>query len=190
MPEETSPTAVESPDSSADKPSIKQRLVARFGASKWLGLLIVTTVAVQLLGLWYVNHRIHRSQSTVPNEIGLGHFQYVGDSSPQRSSIAEASFDVHIRLLDEVKSAAQARLESRRFKVQQDIEQLLRQAHGGDFEDPTLAELKRQFQELINQSLDMHAVSEVIITDLSIDRVDHGELVGASEASDPNDKSG
>ena len=60
----------------------------------------------------------------------------------------------------------------RRYAVQQDIEELLRQAHGADFADPVLGELKRQLQEQINRTLEMRAISQVIITDLELHQSD------------------
>jgi len=65
-----------------------------------------------------------------------------------------------------VRATARTRLAARKFKVQQDVEQLLRQAHPDDFADPVLAGLKRQLQEQINESLGLRAISEVIITSL------------------------
>ena len=50
------------------------------------------------------------------------------------------------------------------------FEELLRRAHGGDFEDPGLQELKRQLQERINQALGIRAVADVIVTDLRLRR--------------------
>ena len=65
-----------------------------------------------------------------------------------------------------------------------------------DFEDPALTELRRQLQETINRTLGKAIIEEVIITDLSVDRVasrapaepapaepalDAGNMIGGSE---------
>jgi len=75
-------------------------------------------------------------------------------------------------LLDDMQHIGKIRLDDRKFKVQQEVEQLLREAAAGDFDDPKLAELKRQLQETINQVAGKRVIKEVIITDLSIHRAD------------------
>jgi hypothetical protein len=77
---------------------------------------------------------------------------------------------LHIGLLKVDDRVARAKLAANKFRVQQDIEELLRQAGGEDFVDPLLTELKRQLQEQINATIGMRAIAQVIITDLSIDR--------------------
>ncbi len=48
---------------------------------------------------------------------------------------------------------------------------MLRKAHDGDFDDPSLRELKRQMQEQINQTLGMRAIAAVIMADLKLQGV-------------------
>ena len=186
---EAPPEAESGSDNQNTKATIANRLTSFFRTSRGLALLIAATITVQVLGFWYIGHLLVKDRADEPHEISLGTYEYVGDHRPQ-SSIAEASFDLHISLVDELDEAARTRLKARRFKVEQDIEQLLRQAHEADFEDPTLAELKRQLQELINQSLEMQAVSEVIITNLSVDRVERGELIGSAKGDSATNDSG
>jgi hypothetical protein len=63
---------------------------------------------------------------------------------------------------------ARIRLASHKFRVQEEIESLLRQTHSGDFGDPALNDLKRQIRERIDQTLGNRVVSDVIIANLKI----------------------
>ncbi len=84
--------------------------------------------------------------------------------------ISKADFSLHLALLEPVDPKAGQRLAARKYHIQQDVEELLRKAHSGDFEDPNLTDLKRQLQEQINQAIGLRAISEVIITDLRLHR--------------------
>ena len=59
---------------------------------------------------------------------------------------------------------------ARKYHIQQDVEELLRKAHSGDFDDPGLTDLKRQLREQISQDIGVRAVSEIIVTDLKLSR--------------------
>jgi len=74
-------------------------------------------------------------------------------------------------------------LDACRFRVQQNVEELLRRAHGGDFDDPGLGELKRQLQERINERSG-RAIAEVIVTDLKLQHngQDAGLVTGTAES--------
>ena len=74
--------------------------------------------------------------------------------------------------MEPVDPLVKQRLAGRKYHVQQEVEELLRKAHSGDFEDPGLQELKRQLLEQINQALNLRAVAEIIITDLKLNRPD------------------
>jgi flagellar basal body-associated protein FliL len=101
-------------------------------------------------------------------EISLGAFWYETTTAASREKI-RAEFKLHLQLLEQIDGAARERLDARKFKVQQNIEELLRRAHNADFEDPSLTELKRQIQTQVNETLGMRgAIEEVIVTDLTI----------------------
>jgi len=110
-------------------------------------------------------------------EVTLGEFQFAA-SPHERGPVQAARFQLHLAFLPEVDAAARLRLGTHKFRVQQDIEQLMRQAHGGDFDDPALVDLKRQIQEQVNETLGMRAVADVIVTDLELERSSH--LAGAT----------
>ena len=119
-------------------------------------------------------------------EISLGEFEFIGEDLPG-SHIASAKFRIHISLLTEVDRPARMLLAMRRFQVQQDVEELLRQAHAGDFDDPTLTELKRQLQETINRTLGQRVIADVIITDLAFEKIAAAEQPPQPEAAkDPS----
>jgi hypothetical protein len=66
--------------------------------------------------------------------------------------------------------------------VQQGIEELLRKAASEDFQDPTFAGLKRQFQETVNGTLGERVIAEVIMTHVTVERDGPPAL---REAEDP-----
>jgi flagellar basal body-associated protein FliL len=138
----------------------------------WICLIIGTTIVAH--GLMIAVHAlVGTTADRAGGEVNLGEFAYV-NSGDKIDSILRAGFQVHIRLLDGVEKSARRRLSDRQFRVKQDIEQLLRRAHGTDFADPALSELKRQLQETVNQSLELRAIDEVIVTGLDIEKRDPG----------------
>ena len=162
-PPQTAPAEV-----SADAPGPRWRSVLRQMATvHWIVLLIVLSVIVH--GIGFVCYRIGaRGKGAVGEpEISLGEFQYRA-APGEHSPLTDATFDLYITLLDAPNLKAREQLAARRYRVEQDIEQLLRRAHAGDFDDPNVAELKRQIQEQINESLGMRVVADVIVTNLKL----------------------
>ncbi len=154
----------------------------RFPLRRWIvigtiGLLVVNGIAGVYFGLRHLGRK-----SDPGSEVSLGEFQFIRKSTDD-SPIAQAEFNLHISLLSELGPTAQALLRRHKFRVQQDVEQLLRQANPDDFEDPKLTELKRQLQETINRTLEKRVIAEVIITDLSVERVATTENEPEEEAS-------
>ena len=133
----------------------------------WICVLVGTTVVAH--GLLIVVHALTGSSTeSTEGEVSLGQFDFM-NTVDQHDSVVKADFQLHVRLLDGIDKAARKLLSDRKYRVQQDVEELLRRAHGADFEDPSLSELKRQLQETVNQSLELRAVDEVIITELAIE---------------------
>jgi flagellar basal body-associated protein FliL len=146
----------------------------RFLRKNWIVILVAATVVVHGVGFAYFR-LTHGSPALVASpEVSLGVFRFEA-SQNEVGRITGAEFSLHIALLEHVDRVARRRLEDCRFRVQQDVEELLRRAHGGDFEDPSLGELKRQLQEQINETLGMRAIADVIVTDLKLRRRE-GEL--------------
>jgi hypothetical protein len=127
------------------------------------GLVILVGVSVLLHALGFTYARLSKADAPVKEtstpETDLGCYTFVANPSEQ-SDILGAEFALHIALLKHAEAAALKRLTDRKYRVQQNVEQLLRQAHGGDFDDPALGELKRVLQEQINATLDMRAIDE------------------------------
>jgi hypothetical protein len=143
----------------------------RFIAKRWFVALVVALLVVPTAGFVCLRPRPKPQPVVPPAEITLGMFQFAGGKG-QDCCIAEAEFALAITLLSQVDDAARESLAARRLRVQQGVEQLLRNAHSADFDDPSLVELKRQMREQIDQTLGMRAIGEIIITDL---KVRHGE---------------
>jgi hypothetical protein len=135
------------------------------------GLLILLAVSIVGHAVTFTCFQLtgDSPQSGSCPEFSLGEFQFVADPS-EGGPIARAEFSLHITLLDEVDRVARKGLEEKKFRVQQGIEELIRRAHGGDFDDPVLGGLKRQLQEQINQTLGVRVIADVIITDLLLER--------------------
>ncbi|HNE02608.1 MAG TPA: type I-E CRISPR-associated protein Cas6/Cse3/CasE, partial [Plasticicumulans sp.] len=87
-------------------------------------------------GLWRIRSKPYAPQIEAGEspEAALGAFEFV-ETGPANSNIKAAKFDLHISLLPGVDRTARARLADVRFRVQESIEELLRRAHGADFED-------------------------------------------------------
>lgn len=136
---------------------------------KWLVLFVALAVVVP--GIILALSRLSSAAGAEKNghdEMSIGEFRFLADAN-ERSPIIAATFSLHLALIPEAETAGHARLASHKFRVQQGVEQLLRQAHGGDFEDPTLGDLRRQLQEQVNETLGVRAVADVIVTDLELE---------------------
>jgi flagellar basal body-associated protein FliL len=113
-----------------------------------------------------------RTVAEVPSpEIALGDFKFRADLA-ERGPVSAARFSLHVAFTPQSEQIGRDRLAARKFRVQQDVEELLRHARGADFDDPRLRELKRQIHEQINETLGSRVVADVIITDLSVDYSD------------------
>ena len=147
-------------------PSGKPKWYVRI-QNKWVAIFAASTLIIHF-GLFLMSPKVRGGSVGVKaqNEIGLGDFTFLSPRG-QPGQVTRAEFSLYLSLLSDVDSIARERLAQKKFKVEQEIEELLRQAHAGDFDDPVLAELKRQIQETVNQCLEMRAITEVIITDFS-----------------------
>ncbi|MGA2063511.1 MAG: flagellar basal body-associated FliL family protein [Thermoguttaceae bacterium] len=136
----------------------------------WL-LLVVLIATIAIQGTAFVYHRASGRVEQVPPpaEIDLGMFRFEADKAEGGQTL-HAEFALHVALQEAAERVARPRLSARKFRVQQDIEELLRKAHPGDFDDPGLQELKRQLLEQIDQTLGVRAVADVIVTGLKLQR--------------------
>lgn len=177
QPEQAEPTAEESQAPTGGPVSWRRLLTG-----KWIVVLVVASLIIHGIGFAY-SRLAHRGAPPAGSpEVTLGAFRFEADQG-EAGPVAGAEFSLHIALLEQVDRAARSRLEAHRFRVQQGVEELLRQAHGGDFDDPNLGELKRRLQEQINEILGMRAIADVIITDLKLQPGDQdlGSLTDTKE---------
>ncbi len=145
------------------------RLLARLLKPKWLLVLLAVSIAGHAVGFTYSKVVARRQASERTPEVSLGVFRFETDPA-EAGGIATAEFALHIALLDQVEGAARRELSVKRLRVQQAVEELIRRAHCGDFEDPLLTELKQRLQEQINEALGIRVIADVIITDLKVGR--------------------
>lgn len=157
----------------AEQPQTSSRLASwrRFLTAKWIAIVIVASIVIHGIGFAYFRLAGNSRPATSSPEVSLGVYRFKADQN-EVGRIASAEFSLHIALLEQVDRVARRRLEAYRFRVQQDVEELLRRAHSGDFDDANLGELKRQLQEQINETLGMRAIADVIITDLKLQQSD------------------
>jgi flagellar basal body-associated protein FliL len=165
------------------------RLLRRHVHPRWfvtrqgIATLLLISVAMHVVGFWYSSSQAKKGQAEMEYEIELGAFSFV----PQEPDpeVVSAEFSIFVTFLDEFSMPGRLGLETHRHRVKQNIEQLLRQARGKDFSDPSLNEIKRILQETINKTIGLRAIQDVIITDFSIQRSEVTETVTKEEPAVP-----
>ncbi|MHB8898609.1 MAG: hypothetical protein ACYC6Y_07670 [Thermoguttaceae bacterium] len=130
---------------------------------------LAVSVLANLAGVFYFRTLAAADRPLAPQEIPLGDYRFVAeDCGP--GQIQQAQFALHVELIRQSERAARGLIEARRQKLRQNLEELLRTAHSADFSDPALRELKGQFLKRINETLEIRAVAEIIVTDLKLER--------------------
>lgn len=167
------PTSVDNPPArnagGADAPSPDRTAWWRHLLEpKWIVLFLGLSVLLPGAVIAYSRLGVMAGREEKHGEVTLGEFRFLA-SRQERSPISAATFSLHLALLPETEALARARLQSHWYRVQQGVEELLRHAHGGDFEDPLLGDLKRQLQEQINAILGARVVAHAIVTDLNLE---------------------
>jgi len=188
MAEEVTEQAAEVEENLAEneeKTSKKGRkgLLKRLLTPKALAILVGLSILAHGVAFAVTRTGGSSASEDLGTEISLGEFRFEANPA-EAGPISSAWFTLHIALLEHVDSAARDKLKARKFRVKQGIEELLRQAHGGDFDDPNLGELKRQLQEQVNETLGMRAIADVVITDLEITPRSQEEAVESASAAE------
>ncbi len=111
----------------------------------------------------------------------MGNFEFTADKTAG-GRVAGAEFSLYITALEGLDQIARTRLATHKYRLQEEIEALLRQTHSGDFDDPALNDLKRQIRERINQALGNRVVSDVIIANLKITASNNKEPAATADA--------
>ncbi|MGD0382139.1 MAG: hypothetical protein ABSA77_01370 [Thermoguttaceae bacterium] len=163
----------ENPSSDEEKTEASTAGKSRFALLRgktmqyWLAFLLISTLVIHGIGLAYYKTSNTHAPIEYSPEIGVGNFQFTADKTAG-GRIAGAEFSLYITALEGLDRIARIRLTSHKYRVQEEIESLLRQAHSGDFDDPALNDLKRQIREQIDQALGNRVVSDVIVANLKI----------------------
>lgn len=147
----------------------------------WLPVIVVVTLLIHSAGLVAYKLSLKPPVEKPPAEVSLGDYRYAAEH-PEAGAVTGADFALHVLLFADYQQAAREQFVTQQFRIRQQIEQLLRQARGTDFEDPSLAGLKRQLQEQLNQALGSRAVAEVIVTNLRL-QLPGGPAVSAPTVS-------
>lgn len=82
--------------------------------------------------------------------------------------MVKADFSLYVALENYRDPRASLLLADHRHRIRQGVEELMRRAHAGDFEDPTLKSLKRRVLERIEETVGERIVSEVMVTHLRV----------------------
>jgi flagellar basal body-associated protein FliL len=147
----------------------------------WLAFLLVSTLVLHGIGLAYYKSGTNKAPTEYSPEIAVGNYQFTTDK-PIGARITAVEFSLYFTALDGLDNVARNRMISRKYRVQQELESLMRQVHSGDFEDPNLNDLKRQIRDRINQALGNRVVSDVIVANLKISAANN--IQNASVAAD------
>ena len=172
MAKEPSQGATKSGQDAPEQPSrqpVATVHVADLFTRKRLAILLCASLLVHAMGYGYHRWRLRGAQceSAAEAEVSLGAFRYLGDQV-DGGRVARADFALHVAVSDLDDTAARTLLATHKYRIQQGIEELLRRARGGDFEDPVLREMKRRIQDRIEETLGVRVVADVIITDLKV----------------------
>lgn len=132
---------------------------------------LAVSILANLAGVFYFRSLAVSANPIAAHEIPLGDYRFVAEEH-EPGQVTEAQFALYIELVRQAERPARQMLEARRQKIRQNVEELLRTAHGGDFSDPELRELKSQLQKRINETLGIRAVSDVIVTELQMERAE------------------
>jgi flagellar basal body-associated protein FliL len=158
-------------DAPKKKPS-KQTGTANFKAKLAVYALptaLIVSIVANLAGVFYFRALAQGASPVATPEVALGEYHFVAEEH-EPGQVTEAEFTLHIELVRQAEKPARRLLEARRQKVRQNVEELLRTAHGGDFNDPALKQLKSQLQKRLNETLGIRAVADVIVTELRMER--------------------
>jgi len=157
-------------------------------------LVLTTTVLVILHSLILLFVGLERFTKRGPEgtEVSLGTFRFEGASDGATDDVT-VEFHVHVSLLAKCDRLGRYLLRNHEHRVKQGIEELLRGAANEDFQDPTFADLKRQFQESINRALGERVIAEVILTQVNVTQhgppasgeQEHGSVAGPEDHTEP-----
>ena len=133
---------------------------------RWLVAIVVVSLVIHTV--LFVLVRRMTTRPVLPPEYTVGKFNLVAVRTGDSRGVP-GEFELHLRFIDDLQSQANARIANHQFRVREAVENLLRKSRGIELDDPAIARLKHQIEEQINQAIDLRAVAEVMITNLTIE---------------------
>jgi hypothetical protein len=133
--------------------------------------LIAAVVAGFLLEaaiLYWCRTRTAPAAISLPKEIPLGVFEFTR-SNGRDSRVYRGQFDLFVRLADDRTSAEQRKFVQHQPELQKAVEEALLRLRAADFTDPRLVRLKNRVQERLNEELGFDGITEVLISNLTIE---------------------
>jgi flagellar basal body-associated protein FliL len=176
------PNSEEAQTESSSKSKSKFALFSAKSVPYWLAFLLISTLVIHGIGWAYYKAASASVPVELSPEIDVGNYKFMADKT-SGGRLSSAEFSLYITALEGLDRIARTRLASHKFRVQEEIESLLRQAHSGDFDDPSLNDLKRQIRDKINQTLGNRVVSDVIIANMKISTSNNKEPAAAADAA-------
>lgn len=155
-------------DAAEEEKSGRFAFLSRIPGGPKITILLFLVIVGQGFAVAHFYQEAQRNKVASSPEVTLGEFQFLSRFATG-NQVNRANFSLHIALLDQLDRQARNRLVQRKFRVLQNIEELLRKTPSGDFDDPMLVDLKLQLQERINQTLELKVIADVIITDLTVE---------------------
>ncbi len=162
------------PGDEAAAPAASEAATSRFGWLRklkpgvrgWVVVVVVASVAIHA-GFVVYSHWPAAPAARPATEIPLGKYCFAMTSAAG-SPLPKAEFSLYVTILSGLEEMGREKIDTHRFRIQQGVEQLLRKVHPGDFDDPTLGDLKNQLREVVDAAMQLRAVGDVVITDLRV----------------------
>jgi flagellar basal body-associated protein FliL len=161
----------------AEQPGGSKSLLIR-----WIAAIVLGSVVVH--GALYFMLR-KSPQPPAPLEQKVGSFDFVAATGGNDARGETAKFDLHVRFVEDLAKPARERLVEHQYRVREAVENLLRRSRPVDVSDTAMARLKHEIQERVDDSLDLRAVAEVIITNLKIDSTNRPTAAAISDEPVP-----
>ena len=149
--------------------------------TRWvLGLL--AGVAIFDLSVWWWSHRRAAEPTAAQSaELMLGTFEF-NRVNPRDGRMVQGQFDVTLRLADGLDAVARDRISKQQRPMQRAAEAALERMRAADFTDPHRLRLKDRLLDRLNETVGFDAIDEVIVENLSLERLDRPAPGGPSES--------
>lgn len=134
---------------------------------KRLAILLSWSLLVHVAVVGYIYFWPKPPSAPPPAEVSLGDFSYHGDHL-EGGRMVKADFSLYVALENHTDPRVGLLLANHRYRIRQGVEELMRRAHAGDFEDPTLKSVKRRVLDRIEETVGERIVSDVMVTHLRV----------------------